>query len=75
LLPNHFDYNYWNWPSVAPFVKTIPWNSVRRNVMEDVQRMHQRVAAFETAPASVARGHVTTRFYRGANVFAYFAAF
>ena len=38
LLENHFTYNYWNWNSVAPFVKTVPWNSVRLNVMEDTQR-------------------------------------
>lgn len=48
LEPNHFDYNYWNWNSVSPFIKTVPWNSRRRNVMEDTQREYQRVVAFET---------------------------
>eukprot|EP00040_Diaphanoeca_grandis_P035078 m.219572 g.219572 ORF g.219572 m.219572 type:complete len:675 (+) comp33296_c2_seq5:61-2085(+) len=48
LQPNHFEYNYWNWNSVAPFVKTVPWNSIRLNVMEDTQRIYQRVVAFQT---------------------------
>ena len=48
LKPNHFTYNYWTWNSVAPFVKTVPWNSHRLNVMEDKQRLSQRVVAFET---------------------------
>lgn len=56
LKEQHFDYNYWNWNSVAPFTKTLPWNSVRRNVMEDTQRVHQRVVAFETPEAGVERG-------------------
>ena len=30
LAPNHFEYNYWNWNSVAPFIKTVPWNSRRQ---------------------------------------------
>lgn len=56
LLPNHFTYNYWTWNSVAPFIKTVPWNSRRRNVMEDVQRPYQRIVAFETPPVNVERG-------------------
>lgn len=24
LLPNHFDYNYYTWPAVAPFTRTVP---------------------------------------------------
>ena len=45
-----------NWNSVAPFTKTLPWNALRRNVMEDRQRVHQRVVAFETPPSGVERG-------------------
>lgn len=56
LKPNHFTWNYWNWNSVAPFVKTVPWNSLRINVIEDTQRLHQRVVAFETPPAHINRG-------------------
>ena len=56
LQPNHFTLNYWNWNSVAPFIKNVPWNSPRRHVVEDVQRVHQRVVAFETPAASVERG-------------------
>lgn len=56
LLPNHFEFDYWVWPSVAPFIKTVPWNSVRRHVMEDIARMHQRVIAFETPEPSAANG-------------------
>ena len=56
LQPNHFTWNYWNWNSVAPFVKTVPWNSLRLNVLEDTQRVHQRVVAFETPPAHINRG-------------------
>jgi hypothetical protein len=56
LKEQHFMYNYWNWNSVAPFTKTLPWNSVRRNVMEDTQRVHQRVVAFETPEIGVERG-------------------
>eukprot|EP00040_Diaphanoeca_grandis_P043001 m.266634 g.266634 ORF g.266634 m.266634 type:complete len:630 (-) comp68502_c0_seq1:63-1952(-) len=48
LKPNTFTYNYWNWPTVAPLIKTVPWNSIRLNVMEDIQRPRQRVVAFET---------------------------
>ena len=49
LRPNHFAYNYWNWAAVAPFIKTVPWNSVRLGVDEaPVARMRQRVVAFET---------------------------
>ena len=43
---------------MAPFTKTVPWNSLRRNVMEDVQRTYQRVVAFETPAAGVDRGPV-----------------
>ena len=56
LQENHFTFNYWNWNSVAPFVKTVPWNSLRLNVMEDTQRVHQRVVAFETPAADVEKG-------------------
>ena len=56
LQPQHFVYNYWNWNSVAPFVKTVPWNSRRLNVMEDAQRVHQRVVAFETPDTHVEKG-------------------
>ena len=55
LEPNHWSYNWWNWNSVAPFVKTVPWNSVRRDVAEDVTRPLQRVVAFET-PATGSGG-------------------
>ena len=58
LAPQHFTLNYWTWNSVAPFTKTVPWNSLRRNVLEDVQRMYQRVVAFETPAAGVERGPV-----------------
>lgn len=51
LKPNHWTYNWWTWNSVAPFVKTVPWNSVRRDVAEDVTRPLQRVVAFETPAA------------------------
>jgi hypothetical protein len=46
LAPNHFTPNYWTWSSVAPFVKTVPWNSVRLGVLEDDVRMLQRVVAY-----------------------------
>eukprot|EP00037_Helgoeca_nana_P007443 m.67860 g.67860 ORF g.67860 m.67860 type:complete len:611 (+) comp18257_c0_seq1:15-1847(+) len=55
LAENHFTYNWWNWNSVAPFIKTVPWNSMRLNVMEDTQRVYQRVVAFST-PASGSGG-------------------
>ena len=58
LAPQHFALNYWTWNSVAPFTKTVPWNSLRRNVLEDVQRTYQRVVAFETPAAGVERGPV-----------------
>jgi len=48
LKSNHWAYNWWNWNSVAPFVKTVPWNSIRLDVKEDVTRMEQRVVAFQT---------------------------
>lgn len=48
LKSNHFSYNWWNWNGVAPFVKTVPWNSIRLDVQEDVTRMEQRVVAFQT---------------------------
>eukprot|EP00937_MAST-01D_sp_MAST-1D-sp2_P003165 g3165.t1 len=48
LRPNHWSFNWYNWNSVAPFVKTVPWNSVRRDVAEDAVRSLQRVVAFET---------------------------
>ena len=48
LKQNHFSYNWWNWNAVAPFVKTVPWNSIRLNVVEDVTRLKQRVVAFQT---------------------------
>lgn len=51
LKPNHWSYNWYNWNSVAPFIKTVPWNSVRRDVVEDVTRPLQRVVAFETPAA------------------------
>merc|ERR1711920_1183390 len=51
LAPNHFVLNYWNWNGVAPFTKTVPWNSIRRSVIEDKQRRYQRVVAFETPSA------------------------
>lgn len=60
LKEQHFVYNYWNWNSVAPFTKTLPWNSVRRNVMEDTQRVHQRIVAFETPRSGVERGPMQT---------------
>lgn len=50
LRRNHFTYNYWNWAAVAPMVKTVPWDSIRRVVHEDSQRLQQRVVAFETPP-------------------------
>merc|ERR1712166_1114076 len=53
LKPNHFTYNWWNWNAVAPFVKTVPWNSIRLNVQEDNMRMQQRVVAFETPAAGL----------------------
>ena len=56
LKEQHWTYNYWNWNAVAPFTKTVPWNSLRRNVMEDTQRVHQRVVAFETPAAEVEKG-------------------
>ena len=56
LKEQHFVYNYWNWNSVAPFTKTLPWNSLRRNVMEDTQRVYQRVVAFETPAEGIERG-------------------
>ena len=61
LQENHWVYNYWNWASVAPFTKTVPWNSLRRNVMEDTQRVHQRVVAFETPAAHVEKGPLHAR--------------
>jgi len=48
LKQNHFAYNWWNWNSVAPFIKTVPWNSIRLDVAEDVTRLRQRVVAFQT---------------------------
>jgi hypothetical protein len=62
LKPNHFTYNYWNWNSVAPFVKTVPWDSIRLDVVEDAMRELQRVVAFETP--EVGRGgplHLQTK--------------
>ena len=56
LKEQHWTYNYWNWNSVAPFTKTVPWNSRRLNVMEDRQRVHQRVVAFETPGQDVEKG-------------------
>jgi hypothetical protein len=58
LEEQHWEYNFWNWNTVAPFTKTLPWNSIRRNVMEDTQRLHQRVVAFETPEIGVERGPV-----------------
>ena len=56
LQEQHWTPNYWNWNSVAPFTKTVPWDSWRLNVMEDRQRVHQRVVAFETPGAEVEKG-------------------
>jgi hypothetical protein len=53
LKPNHFTYNWWTWNSVAPFVKTVPWNSWRLDVAEDKMRVYQRVVAFETPAAGL----------------------
>jgi hypothetical protein len=44
-------FNWWNWASVGPFVRTVPWNSRRVQVAEDDVRMYQRVVAFETPAA------------------------
>ena len=61
LRVQHWTPNYWNWNSVAPFTKTVPWNSWRLNVMEDRQRVHQRVVAFETPGAEVEKGPLHAR--------------
>lgn len=55
LAPGHFEPNWWNYPAVMPFVKLLPWNARRVNVMEDTQRPDQRVAAFLT-PATGSGG-------------------
>ena len=38
LKQNHFAYNWWNWNSVAPFIKTVPWNSIRLDVASETNR-------------------------------------
>ena len=63
LQEQHWTPNFWTWNSVAPFTKTVPWNSWRLSVMEDRQRVHQRVVAFETPGPEVEKGPLHVRVF------------
>lgn len=56
LPKGHWQYNPLNWPSVAGFVRYMPWDAVRVDVREDTRRADQRVMAFLTPNGTIDGG-------------------
>jgi len=48
LEKGHFRYNNYTYPSLAGFLRHMPWDSTRIHVQEDVVRDGQRILAFRT---------------------------
>ena len=51
VLPGHWEYNAENFNALAGFLKYLPWDSVRLDVIEDAVRYDQRVLAYLFDPA------------------------
>lgn len=48
LEQGHFQMQWWNWNSLAGFLRYMPWNSVRYTVEESTSRADNRVMAWKT---------------------------